>query len=163
MIEILKQVEKELPTLLKHEDQWQTLNINYEKPHVERVWIQWNKYRVNLHRIHPCQAEEAFFHPHPWASAMRILSGKYEMCIGYGSGLEIPPVAARLVLTKDSIYEMVDKDSWHYVRPLDEPVISLMVTDTPWKRPMPKSDKVVLSTLNDLSKKEIIQYFRMMY
>lgn len=168
MIQILKQVEKKLPALLKQEDLWQTLNINYEKPHVERVWCPWvdylgNHYRINLHRIHPCEYHEAFFHPHPWASAMRILAGKYEMSVGYGRGLVTPPVAATLILEKGSMYEMTDPDSWHYVRPLDEPVMSLMITSYPWKRAMPKSDKVVLSTLSDEAKKEIIQYFRMMY
>lgn len=158
MLEILKQAEIELCSLLAEPDRWQTLDINYEKPRVERVWTQWGDYRINLHKIHPC--EEAFFHPHPWPSAIKILSGVYEMAIDYGAGLEEPPEAARMILTSGSEYEMLNPDGWHYVRPLIEPVMSLMVTGKPWNRSMPKSDKVVLSTLSNESKTELITYFK---
>ena len=159
MIKILKQIELELPDLLKQPEIWQTLDINYEKPHVERVWTQWNQYRINLHRIHPCEFHECFFHPHPWASVVRILSGRYEMLVGQGSGEVSPPTTMTLILEKDSIYEMTNKDGWHQVRPLDHRVMSLMITDAPWGRKMPKSDKIKLSSLTDEVRDDIMNYF----
>ena len=46
----------------------------------------WRDCRIYLHRIYPCAPGEALFHPHLWPSAMRILSGEYEMAVGYGAG-----------------------------------------------------------------------------
>ncbi|HVI40648.1 MAG TPA: hypothetical protein VM577_08310 [Anaerovoracaceae bacterium] len=157
MIELLQQMDDELDYLLRDPNRWQTLDINYDKPRVERVWTQWGEYRINLHRIHPC--EEAFFHPHPWPSVISIISGRYEMAIGFGAGLEEPPVAARIILADSSAYEMLNPDGWHYVRPIGGPVMSIMITGKPWSREMPKSDKVVLSSLTDEVKKEIMDYF----
>lgn len=163
MLHALLMAEQQLPELLRSPERWQTLDITYEKPRVERVWTQWGEYRLNLHRIHPCDAGQAFFHPHPWPSAMRILSGCYEMAIGYGSGLETPPEAARLILTSESCYEMNNPDAWHYVRPLAGPVISFMVTGAPWNRNMPKSDKISLSSLTTETKEEIMEFFLKRY
>jgi hypothetical protein len=72
---------------------------------------------------------------------MYMLRGQYEMAIGYGEGDSPPPQAAKLILNKGSRYEMLDPNGWHYVRPLDEPSLSLMVTGKPWNRQAPTSDK----------------------
>lgn len=113
---------------------WQTLDVLYEDPHVERVWIQLGEDRLYLHRIHPC--EKALFHPHPWPSAILILSGQYRMDVGYGwrSGGE-PPVAASMYLQEGSGYEMVNPDGWHNVLPYGGPSLSLMLTAPPWPAP----------------------------
>jgi hypothetical protein len=86
MLEILASVESELPRLLLDESAWSGLLIDYHPPTVERLWMGWQGHRVSLHRIHPCGPGQALFHPHPWPSAMRILSGEYEMAVGYGRG-----------------------------------------------------------------------------
>ena len=70
---------------------------------------------------------DALFHPHPWPSAMRVLEGEYEMAVGFGAGAATPPVAALMVTKGDFRYEMTHPDSWHYVRPLAGPTLSLMV------------------------------------
>ena len=68
---------------------------------------------------------------------MRILHGGYEMGIGYGAGLETPPVACKVILAAGSEYEMNHPDGWHYVRPISPVSLSLMVSGQPWKREMP--------------------------
>lgn len=141
MLDILYAVEKELPVLLQDENAWKSLYVDYHPPTVERLWLPWSEYRINLHRIHPCERDEALFHPHPWPSAMRVLSGEYEMAVGYGQGETQPPIAALMIASGDFRYEMTEPDAWHYVRPLREPTMSLMVTGKPWDRPSPKSDK----------------------
>lgn len=135
MLTALFEVESALPMLLLDEDRWQSLDVNYEHPRVERLWTQVGTWRVNLHRIHPCA--RALFHPHPWPSAVLVVSGKYEMGVGYGAGGEPPPEAVRLILTAGARYEMVDPDGWHSVRPLHESSLSLMVTGEPWRRQSP--------------------------
>jgi hypothetical protein len=145
MLDVLLAAEKELPALLEDAAAWRGLYIDYHPPTVERLWRNWNRYRLSLHRIYPCAAGEALFHPHPWPSAMRVLEGRYEMAVGYGPGLEAPPIAARLMLGADSLYEMTHPDAWHYVRPLEAPSLSLMVTGPPWERPAPGSGKELRS------------------
>ncbi len=109
---------------------WESLDVNYEPPRVERLWRKFGDFRIYLHRIHPC--EKALFHPHPWPSAVEVLSGAYEMGIGYGAGPEAPPTAATAILRKGSSYEMIDPNGWHYVRPFGDPSLSIMVTGKPW-------------------------------
>lgn len=122
-------------------DYWSTLDVDYEPPRVERLWkpLPNEDARIYLHRIHPC--EKALFHPHPWPSAVMILSGRYEMGVGFGSGEQEPPVAARTILAAGSCYEMDHPDGWHWVRPIGGPSLSVMITGLPWKRWSPSPEK----------------------
>ncbi len=137
MLEILASAEKALPKMLRDESGWNSLYIDYYPPIVERLWRQWGDYRISLHRIHPCKPGESLLHPHTWPSAMRILSGKYRMEIGYSTTDEGPPAAATLELAADSAYEMIEPHGWHSVRPLDGPSLSIMVSGKPWNRNYP--------------------------
>lgn len=127
--------------LLKDESGWHGMLIDYEPPKVERLWRQLDAdHRLYLHRIHAC--EEALFHPHPWPSVVRVLSGFYEMGVGYGRGdfgqdHDVPPVAATMRVSRGAAYEMVDPHGWHYVRPLTAITESWMITGTPWGRSSP--------------------------
>lgn len=141
MIAKLEWVESHMVELIKKK-QWNSIFVDYNPPFVERVWTQLADRRVFLHKILPCDPEEALFHPHPWPSAVKILSGRYQMGIGYAGGSIAPPVAMTTILGPGSVYEMNDIDGWHYVAPLEEPVMSLMITGEPWGRTwVPKSDK----------------------
>jgi len=162
MLDVLRAAERDLPELLRDAAGWNSVFIDYHPPIVERMWRRWGDYRLSLHRIHPCGPGEALFHPHPWPSAMRILSGEYEMAVGYGKGETPPPVAALMIAAGDFCYEMTDPDAWHYVRPLGGPALTLMVTGKPWDRPSPKSDKP-LRPLTEAEKAVILQFFRQRY
>ena len=162
MLDVLAQVEEVLPELLRDAGGWQSVLVNYHPPMVERLWCSWRGYRVFLHRIHPCDAGQALFHPHPWPSAMRVLEGEYEMAVGFGAGTVEPPVAARLIVRGDFRYEMTHPDSWHYVRPLHLPTLSVMVTGKPWKREAPKSSAPLLP-LRPEQQAELLDAFRKFY
>ena len=138
MLSALYEIESQIPGLLRQAG-WNSMYINYHPPVVERLWRQIGDYRVYLHRIHPCSKEQALVHPHPWPSAIRVLKGCYEMGIGYGKGMDEPPIACKMIIEASFVYEMVEPDGWHYVRPIDEPSYSLMVTGKPWDRPAPRS------------------------
>jgi hypothetical protein len=127
----------ELPALLATTHGWEGMHIDYERPHVDRAWRPWRDCRISIHRIHPCAPGEAMLHPHPWPSAMAILAGRYAMNLGYGAGLETPQIVSRLVLTAGARYEMTNKDAWHDVTPIGEPVLSVMLSGPPWGRAMP--------------------------
>jgi hypothetical protein len=84
------------------------------------------------------------------------------MAVGYGAGETAPPIAALMIASGDFRYEMTDPDAWHYVRPLNEPTMSLMVTGQPWDRPSPKSDKPLLP-LSAGQRSAVFQFFRERY
>lgn len=155
-------VEHALPYLLTNESLWHSLYVDYAKPYVERVYTNWNGLRINLHRIKACESQEALFHPHPWPSAMRIVEGSYEMGVGYSSTDEIPPAAATVVLPAGAAYEMVHPDGWHYVHPLSNHSLTVMVSGEPWNRSSPKSN-YKLSELDPKIKYEIITLFKKFY
>jgi hypothetical protein len=162
MLDILHEVESELPALLRDESAWKSVFIDYHPPIVERLWSPWRDCRAYPHRIHPCAPGEALFHPHPWPSVMRILSGEYEMAVGYGKGESPPPIAALMIAAGDFRYEMTDPDAWHYVRPLGEPTMSLMVTGKPWARPAPTASKLLRPLMPEQCS-EILAFFRRRY
>ncbi len=158
MLEILHKAIHQLPDLLKQFLKWQSLDIDYHDPRVERLWMPYDNSRIMLHCIHPCKSEDALFHRHPWPSAMRIIQGRYEMAVGYGTTAEPPPVAAKMILYPGSEYEMTEPNGWHYVRPLDGCVYTIMVTGKPWKNDSPRSTKPLIE-LSEKRKEEIIKVF----
>ena len=136
MLPVLEQAERELPALLLVPGDWQSLYVDDEKPHVERLWMPYGEGRLMLHVIHPCAPGEPLYHPHPWASAMRILDGWYETAYGHGAPDGAPPpMGEKKALGAGSRYEMVNPEAWHYVRPLGGPAVTVMVTGKPWKAP----------------------------
>ncbi len=162
MLDVLYAVERELPELLLDESGWKSVYVDYHPPTVERLWRGWGEYRIYLHRIQPCGPGEALFHPHPWPSAMRILAGTYEMAVGYGKGMDEPPVAALMIAEGNFRYEMTDPDAWHYVRPLGAPTMSLMITGKPWDRPSHRST-TPLHPLTPEQHRAILDFFRTHY
>ena len=162
MLEALRRSGLILPQLLKDEHRWKSVFVDYHHPYVERVWCDWEGYRVYLHRIHPCSSGEALFHPHPWPSAMKVESGRYEMCWGLATSSAEPPITVRRILAPGSEYEMIDPYEWHSVRPLDGPSISRMITGTPWESRFPKPRQPV-SDLAPSLRTDLLEFFRSIY
>ena len=114
MIEKLKAAELDLPRLLENPEIWQTLDVDYFPPRVERLWTQYDEFhRLFIHIIHPTTSP-CLFHKHKWPAAFKILRGKYEMGISYSES-EITsedayklPNISKIILTKGSYYEMVN-------------------------------------------------------
>lgn len=130
MLELLYKVEDSLIELLyKNVDSIKTMYIDYHKPYVSRIWFidKENDCRVFIHKIEPCnESSEALYHPHKWDSAVRIISGEYEMGVGHSETDEIPKTDCVLVLGAGACYCMPEKDGWHYVSP-KVPTITIMV------------------------------------
>lgn len=162
MLKNLFNIEKQLPELLDNKDNWHSVYVDYHKPFVKRLWKQEGDLRIYLHQIFPCEKEESLLHPHPWPSAMKVISGFYEMGVGYSDTNKEPIIASTLILPENSYYEMVDINSWHYVRPLENPSFSLMITGVPWKRESPKSS-YPLRELQEDEKLIIFQEFEKYY
>lgn len=162
----LHTAERLLPDLLDDRSHWKGLDVLYHAPRVERVWMQFagGPMRISLHVIHKAGHDECLYHPHPWPSAMRIVHGGYEMGIGYGSGVEAPPEACRVILTAGSEYEMANPDGWHFVCPTSPISLSLMVSGMPWNREMPvEPDKAELPPLSDERIHQILELFKTFY
>lgn len=139
MLGVLEHIEAQLlPEWLQSSEGWATKYIDYHPPLVERAFRDWEGYRISLHRIHPCKASDAFFHPHPWPGAFRVW-GRYEMGVGFGPGTTSPTQAMTLLTAPGAAYEMLNPDLWHYVRPHPDPVVTVMVTGKPWPRESPRT------------------------
>ena len=160
MLRILQAVKEDMPNWLFESSGWHSVFVDYEKPFVERLWRQHGEYRISLHRIHPCHPGEPYFHPHPWPQGVWVVSGRYEMGMGYGSGTTSPTISEIKIVSGGDQYEMIDRDAWHYVRPLDDVVMSMMITGKPWNRERPKMPVSQLSSLSHVREEEIFQFFK---
>ena len=160
MLKKLLEANKEAKRLLTKNHSWNSLWVNYHKPYVERLWVQWGEFRISLHKIYPCKKDEELFHPHPWPMASYILKGEYEMGVGYSQNSEIEPLlATRLIISDGSSYEITNPNCWHYVRPINDPSYSLMVTGKPWVN-KPESKALKLKPINPERKVKLMSEFK---
>lgn len=137
MIEILKNALKELPHLLQDRTNWDSLIVNRRKPYTYRVFMNLPNLpnvRICLHKFDVCHDHEAFSHPHPWPGAFVILSGSYQMKVGYSSNRESKPEdVLTTILPKYSMYEIINPLTWHSVIPLTE-TYTVMVNGPAWDK-----------------------------
>ncbi len=168
MLEVLARAERALAgprNLLDDPDGWDTLDVNYVPPRVERLWRDFEDGRVYLHRIHPC--EKAFYHSHPWPSAIKILSGGYEMGLGYAPPARGPAKPVTIRLPEGASYEMIHPAGWHYVRPIGAVNYSIMVSGPVWplprRVPKPPAESRKFGPLNADEKASILETFRSFY
>lgn len=164
MYDVLAEAMARMPEWLRDEEGWNSLKVDYNHPHVDRLWRQFGENRVLLHRIYPCETEQALLHPHPWPSAVNVYPGssQYETGIGYGDPTgEAPPLAAKFILSAGS-YELTDQNAWHYVRPIDRPIFTMMVIGKPFG--LPKDERFGALKehrhLTDLEKDRIFDFFK---
>jgi hypothetical protein len=82
------------------------------------------------------------------------------MGIGYSEHPNITPIiSTRLILTAGSYYEMLSPFDWHYVRPIDEPSYSIMLSGKQFN-PEAKPERPELRALNDMARNNLLEYFR---
>lgn len=169
MIEELKQITNS--EVFKHwlnsPHMWNTLDIDYHPPRVERLWRNFDELRIFLHVIHPCTTEEALMHPHPWESAIRVLpiGGQYEHGIGYRiihdtHSIPSEDIVCKQIITGEMYYEMMSPNGIHYVRPIGVPSYSIMITGPKiWEDNGTEVTKE-LGPLSEERKIEILQTFK---
>lgn len=133
MLIALGEAMSDLPELTKDASRWDSLVINRRKPHTYRIFTQLaNGLRLSLHRFSPCDADEAFFHPHPWPGAFCVLQGRYRMEVGRSKDRTVSPDhAITVVLEPFSRYEIISPLTWHTVVPAVE-TYTVMVNGPPW-------------------------------
>lgn len=160
MLAELQNALAHLPELLDLDraNEWNSLFIDYEKPYVKRLWRDWGEYRLSLHQLAPCAPGEALYHPHPWPSATAVVSGGYDMDIGFGPDLDPPPIACTVKMRARSMYEMLHPNSWHAVRP-NITTFSVMLTGKPWNRTCIPNSKE-LRPLTSEEREEILASFK---
>lgn len=171
MIEKLKEVESILHDLVRQPELWNTLDVDYYPPRVERLWMQYDEnHRFFIHIIHPTDAP-CLFHKHRWPAAFKILKGSYEMGIAY-SEKEISseeayniPAVSRFIMGENSYYEMINTNTLHYVKPMSEETISLMITGPLYPEAEFRKEIVnkELKPLSNNRKKEILGYLSYIY
>jgi len=159
MIEKLKEIERTvLRDLLNDPSAWTSLDIDYHPPVVKRLFTTIGENRLYLHEIHPCDTKDALTHPHPWESAMHVLPtgiSTYEHGIGTKNS-----ILCKQQVSGEMYYEMLDKDAYHYVRPFNGVVHTLMLAGPPkWKENSHKADKD-LTTLSEEEFNRVLNIFK---
>lgn len=116
--------------------EWESIVINKRKPHTYRAFIMVDDFRICLHRFEACTADDSFAHPHPWPSSMLVLSGTYDMQVGYSDDLDDgkPDPVIEVTLNAGSMYHMHQRQTWHKVIPRTQ-CFSLMVNGPRWEKP----------------------------
>lgn len=140
MLNKLEEYIDKLPELVQDHTKWSSLIINRRKPYTYRAFYQDGDYRVCLHRFEVCEPEEAFYHPHPWPGAFKILKGSYKMKIGYSTHIDTKPSqVTQLILPAGSSYEITSPLTWHTVEPISE-CYTVMVNGVPWSETVRHQD-----------------------
>lgn len=140
LLEDLELYKKHIPALLETPDSWKTLFVDYEFPHVERLYmpIEGSGIFVSLHKIHPCPngINDCLIHRHDYPTLVHILQGEYEMEVAHEEGAQIPKAyGCRNFYGPGSTYIMASPDQWHRVNPVGTPTYSIMITGLPFARP----------------------------
>lgn len=81
------------------------------------------------------------------------------MQIGHSATDEIPAVDCTVVLPEGSMYEMIEMDGWHSVKPILSPTHSLMVIGERYPRKMPLEPTKELRQLTENEKLELMLTF----
>ena len=169
MLAVLADARRSFPMRLhtsrSNVSEWNSLFVDYEKPYVERLWQNFGDgFRIYMHKIHPCQPHETFFHRHPWPSAIYVEEGVYEMLVGTGTGDQPPETGVRIILPAGSSYEMVRPNDWHSVRPHKEASYSTFVTARPfpsWKQtPIPQQRELTPGEAEALYRKWVYEFYK---
>ena len=171
MIDVLKGIiDKELFDILNRDNsEFSSLDIDYHPPHVERIQTTYGEYRLSFHIIHPCESSEALYHPHAWPSAVHVILGKYEMGISHSLDLNADEETLRknelckVVVSNGMYYEMLNPHGFHYVRPVTEPVYSIMLIGPKWDTGAPaKKATKELKPIDDWRIDEMKKSFKML-
>lgn len=166
-IEILKSLEPEIKSLLDNPEVWNTLDVDYYPPRVERLWTEYKGYRIFLHTIHPTD-KPCLFHKHKWPAAFKQVKGSYEMGITYSENeinsdeAYLLPTLARFIVTEGSYYEMTQTDCLHFVNPQGKVSHSIMITKDLYPESVIRKESLdrVLVNLSDERKKEILTLYK---
>ena len=132
-IEILKSLEPDIKKLIEDPSIWKTLDVDYFPPRVERLYTDYKGSRIFLHAIHPTD-KPCLFHKHKWPAAFKQIFGSYEMGITYSKDevssdeAYLLPTIARFIINEGSYYEMTQTDCLHFVKPMDNISMSIMIT-----------------------------------
>lgn len=168
-IELLQLMEERIITFLKQKDIWTSLDVDYYPPRVERLFTHHNGFRIYLHVIHQTN-EKCLYHKHRWPAAFKQLKGSYEMGITYSPD-EIKsdeahklPTLAMFTISEGSYYEMTQTDCLHYVKPLTDISLSIMITHDLYPEAEFRKETVdrKLNPLSDARKSEILEMFKIL-
>lgn len=151
---------------LLNPDNWNTLDVDYYPPRVERLWLIYGGFRIHLHVIHKT-ADECLYHKHKWPAAFKQLKGSYMMGVTYHEEEISSDIAHQLpdlmtiLVTPGMCYEMTQTDTLHYVKPVSDVSYSIMITKDLYPEAINRKEALnkELLPLDDNRKLELINIF----
>ncbi len=148
-----------LPGYLSHPQRWQSLLINKHPPVIHRLSLKVATDRtLILHKVFPCHRQSAYMHSHSWPFALKIISGGYEMGLGFSDNRnQVPPAVYTTLVKPGDIYEMSSSQIWHYTKPItDQPSYSVMLIGERWRERQAQNH----SPLSHDDKTHLLTYFK---
>lgn len=124
----LEDALNKIPELIQDESLWQTKLIDYEFPHVSRLYrkeiCDQGEYYLSIHEIASIPyPHNAFYHNHDYPILVKALSGVQLVQFGHESGCY-----KQENFTCNNHYIMESEDQFHSVTPLTPKTLSLMIT-----------------------------------
>ena len=164
----LERLPELMPGLLADPSRWDSLDITYHPPRVERIFTDLGGgWRVYCHYIHPVlPGQESLFHPHYRVAGIVVHGApgcSYRMTVGSAVGVSAPPVVMDMIVSGEFRYVMNHPDGWHAVMPIGGPVYSTDIFGPSMKRMVPpetRSAKGTLPPLSDRRRLEMVHHFQ---
>jgi hypothetical protein len=143
-------------------EKWDSVDVDYHPPRVERLHTKLGSIRICLHKLHPCDPKEALLHPHPWPASFKIYKGIYLTEIGASETAEPPKESTCVYMGEGSMMTMSNPNEWYYVAPIEEPVYSIMVNGMPYEKMNPGVEKATqkLFPLRTAGEETLLNEFR---
>lgn len=157
-----------LPNLLSQPDKWNTLDVDYHPPRVERLFTDCGDgYRLYLHVIHKTDGD-CLYHKHNWPAALKQVHGVYKMGMTYSESevgsdeAHSLPDLACFEVVEGTYYEMTQTDALHYVKPTTPFSCSIMLTHDKYPEHVFRKEAVErqLEPLTMMRKLEILEMFK---
>jgi hypothetical protein len=131
MIDKLKQIEDKLILeLLSNPKIWQSSVLDKQKPIVEKMWTQINKYIISLYFIHTCNKEEIRYKYNECPSAMHILQGSCEIGVGFK---EVENITTMHIPQGNMYFDMTADETIYFIRSTNSVSSSVMLSGEKWK------------------------------
>lgn len=161
MIEKLKQIENKLIfKLLEDVNIWKSEIYENNNIIIEKILTTLGNYNLELNFVHKIKKSETIhIIKNRFPFAINVLNGKCNIMISSSSKLEEPPIMCNILLENGgAYYDMTHIDGWHYVRPVEGVVSTVMLVGKPWEREQIESPED-LKSMSEQRKLIMLEWF----
>lgn len=156
MIDKLKQIEDKLMLeLLSKPEIWQTQFFEEDKPVIETLWTQINKYRISLNFFHTCERFDVAIKKNPWPCSVHIIHGSCEI----GIGLTEKDLTIIHAPQGNFYCDMSGREFYYYIRDLKTVSSAVILSGEYWNGVELSEEELEIKPLGHSRKEILLEYF----